>query len=258
MKRELACVLAAAALLLAACSARKDPGFQGWVEADLIFVGPDETGRVQTLEVREGDPVTTGQLVLTLDDDLQQADVAQKTATVTNARQTLDRAQALLKVNAGTQKAYDDAQQVQREADALLNSSRTRLARRRVFSPVTGSVQQVYYRPGEMVPVGKPVVALLPPENLKIRFFVSEPALAGLAIGDRIDVHCDGCLDTEARISFIARSAEFTPPVIYSLDERAKLVFLVEARTVKHVDLRVGQPVNVSLRPKDAATAAAP
>jgi HlyD family secretion protein len=245
--------LAAMALALAGCNGSNDRSYQGWIEADLIFVGPDETGRVETLAVREGDPVAAGAPLFTVDADLQRADVLQNTATVTNARQTFARAELLLKSKSGTQKAYDDAQQVLREAEARLNSAETRLARRRVFSPAAGVVQQVYYRPGETVAAGRPVVALLPPGNIKIRFFVPEAMLPKIALGDAIELQCDGCAgDLTARISFIARSAEFTPPVIYSLEERAKLVFLVEARPERPDALRVGQPVSVMLAPAKA------
>ena len=101
-----------------------------------------------------------------------------------NAQQAYERAQALLKSMAGTQKALDDAEAALRTAQARLNSAQTRLARRKVFSPVAGSVQQIYYRGGEMVPAGRPIVALLPPANLKVRFFVSEAMLPKLEFGD--------------------------------------------------------------------------
>jgi HlyD family secretion protein len=74
-----------AALLLAACDARKESTFQGWVEPELIFGGPDEAGRVETLTVREGDQVERGMLLFTIDPDLQQADVAMQEAAMKNA-----------------------------------------------------------------------------------------------------------------------------------------------------------------------------
>jgi HlyD family secretion protein len=89
---------------------------------------------------------------------------------------------------------------------------------------------------------------LLPPGNIKVRFYVPESVLPGIAYGDLIRVTCDGCVsDLTARVSFIARQSEFTPPVIYSLEERAKLVFLIEALPEKPGELRVGQPVGVTL-----------
>jgi HlyD family secretion protein len=238
-----------ACLVPVGCDNGKEPTFQGWVEAELIFVGPDESGRVETLTVREGDQVERGKLLFTVDPDLQLADVAMQEAAVKNAQQAYDRAQQLVKTQAGTQKALDDAEAALRTAQARLNSAQTRLARRKVFSPVTGSVQQIYYRGGELVPAGKPILALLPPGNLKVRFFVNEATLPKLKFGDPVSITCDGCdPGIIAKISFISRASEFTPPVIYSVEERSKLVFLIEARPEERPErLRVGQPVSVAL-----------
>jgi HlyD family secretion protein len=99
-----------------------------------------------------------------------------------------------------------------------------------------------------MVPAGRPVAALLPPGNLKVRFYVPESVLPKVAYGDVVKVGCDGCAgDLTARVSFIASAAEFTPPVIYSRDERSKLVFLVEALPEKPQQFRVGQPIEVAV-----------
>ena len=245
MMARLLTAAAACVLLLSACN-KNDNTYQGWIEADLIFVAPDEVGRVQTLSVREGDTVKTGEPLFTVDDDLQQADLAQVRASLTNAQQTFDRASQLAKNGAGTQKDLD-------AAVARLNSSQTRLARRSVFSPVDGSVQQIYFRPGEMVPAGRPVLALLPPGNVKVRFFAPETLVPNIAYGDVVRIGCDGCAsDLTARVSFIARQSEFTPPVIYSLAERAKLVFLIEALPENPGALRVGQPVDVTVPPQPA------
>jgi HlyD family secretion protein len=242
----IALVLASAAL--AACGKGNDRTLQGWVEADLIFVSPDEQGRVETLNVREGDHVAKGAALFTVDDDLQQADVVVKKATLTNAEQNYARAEELAKTNAGTKKAFDDAQAALRQAKANLEASQTRLERRKAFSRVDGTVEQIYYRPGETVPAGRPVVALLPPGNLKIRFFAPQAELPKIKYGETISVSCDGCdKGLTAKVSFIARSAEYTPPVIYSTEERAKLVFLIEARPDDPQKFRVGQPVSVTL-----------
>jgi HlyD family secretion protein len=235
-------------LALAGCGNGNDRILQGWVEAELVFVSPDEQGRVETLKVREGDRVKKGDLLFTVDDDLQKADVTVRNTAVINAQQAFDRAKELLKSSAGTQKNFDDAEAALRQAKANLEWAQTRLARRNAHSPADGTIEQIYYRPGETVPAGRPVVALLPPGNLKIRFFAPQAVLPELKYGDAIGVTCDGC-DTglTAKISFIARSAEFTPPVIYSQEERAKLVFLIEARPEHPEKFRVGQPVTVTL-----------
>ena len=237
-----------AALALGGCDNGNNRVLQGWVEAELIFVSPDEQGRVEMLKVREGDHVKKGDLLFTVDDDLQKADVVVRNTTVINAQQSFDRAKELLKSAAGTQKNYDDAEAAMRQAKANLEWAKTRLERRNAYSPAEATVEQIYYRPGETVPAGRPVVALLPPGNLKIRFFVPQAILPQINYGDFVGVSCDGCENgLTAKVSFIARSAEFTPPVIYSQEERAKLVFLIEARPEKPDKFRVGQPVTVTL-----------
>jgi len=244
----------ALATTLAGCNEKRDPGFQGWVEADMIFVSPDESGRVTKLNVREGDEVKQGEQLYSVDDDLQKADLNQNKATLANAQQTYDRAASLSKTGSGTQATLDAAVSALRVAEARVNTSETRLSRRQGFAPVAGTIQQIYFREGEMVQAQRPVLSIMPPGNMKIRFFVPETELPKLAIGDEVRVTCDNCSpELSARIYFIATTAEYTPPVIYSLDERNKLVYLIQARPSKPDALRVGQPISVYLKPKAIA-----
>ncbi|KIZ45462.1 MULTISPECIES: efflux RND transporter periplasmic adaptor subunit [Rhodopseudomonas] len=234
--------------LLAGCGKPDDGAYQGWVEADMIFVSPDEAGRVTRLDVREGDEVKPGEPLYAVDDDLQQADLNQNQATLANARQTYERAEALRRTGSGTQASLDSAVSALRVAEARVETSQTRLRRRNAFAPVGGNIQQIYFRVGEMVPAQKPVLSILPPGNMKVRFFVAEPDLPKLKVGDEVRVSCDNCAaDLTATIYFIATTAEYTPPVIYSLEERSKLVYLIQARPSKPASLRVGQPVTVRL-----------
>lgn len=234
------------ALMASNCGGPKDPGYQGWIEADLIFVSPDESGRVVKLNVREGDKIDVGTPIYAVDDDLQQAALNQSNATLANAQQSYDRALALSKTGSGTQANLDNAVAALRVAQAQMNTSQTRLNRRRMNAPIAGTVQQIYFREGETVPAQRPVISILPPGNMKVRFFVSEPELPKIKIGQDVRVTCDGCTtDLTAKIYFIATMAEYTPPVIYSLDERSKLVYLVQARPGKPDALRVGQPVSI-------------
>ena len=242
-------LVVALGLLLAACGNERSNTHQGWIEGVFVFVGPDEAGRVEQMHVREGDPIKADAPLFSVDAELQQADLRVAEAALANSQNAFERAQQLLKSGSGSQKAFDDAQANLLEADARTKAARTRLARRELSSPVTGTVQQIYYRPGEMVPAGKAVLSILPPGNVKVRFFVQQAVLPKISLGDTIGVSCDGCpADITARISFIASSAEFTPPVIFSEEERGKLVFLVEALPDKPDSLRVGQPVSVTLR----------
>src|SRR5262245_2517529 len=134
-------------------------------------------------------------------------------------------------------------------AQAALAQAEWRLGQKRGVAPQAGLVVDTLYRPGEMVAAGQPIVQLLPPANVKIRFFVPEPVVGRIAIGQTVQVSCDGCgAPVPATVRFVSPQAEFTPPVIYSREERARLVFMVEARPNERAEtLHVGQPVDVAL-----------
>ena len=124
------------------------------------------------------------------------------------------------------------------------------LAQKSVAAPVAGLVQDTLYVQGEWVPAGSPVVSLLPPQNIKVRFFVPETRIGALKTGQAVTLSCDGCAaPISAAISYISPQAEYTPPVIYSRENRGKLVFLVEARPapINAAKLRPGQPMDVRL-----------
>ena len=148
----------------------------------------------------------------------------------------------------------DEIRAAEAEAAAARQSlaqAEWRLRQKSVASSVTGTVSDTLFVRGEWVPAGAPVVSVLPPGNVKVRFYVPEPKLGGIKMGQKVELVCDGCAQPlEAAISFIASQAEFTPPVIYSKDNRAKLVFLVEARPSAQdaVRLHPGQPVDVRLK----------
>lgn len=145
------------------------------------------------------------------------------------------------------------AEQEAKAAQAQLAQAEWRVAQKTQRVPAAADVVDVLYREGEYVPLGGPVLTLLPPGNIKARFFVPEAAVGSLALGQPVSLTCDGCgAPIPARLSFIAREAEFTSPLIYSRENRAALVFLVEARPepAEARRLHPGQPLQVRLGAK--------
>lgn len=140
--------------------------------------------------------------------------------------------------------------EVQAAKDTLAQAQ-WRLDQKAQSAPADALVVDTLYRPGEYVAAGAPVVSLLPPGNVKVRFYIPEASVANVRPGMTASVRCDGCGDPiPVRIDFVAPEAEYTPPVIYSRENRAKLVFLVEARPQKLASvLRPGLPVEVNLDP---------
>jgi HlyD family secretion protein len=216
--------------------------------------------------------------------EIQQAEANLADAQATLARTTADlaRGQALLPKGDATKQAVDQMQADDRSAQAKVEALRAalaqalapmgrdteiagqraavaaahaaldmaewRLAQRRVIAPAAGRVADVLARPGETMAAGSPVVSLLPPGNIFVRFFVPETALATLHQGDPVALTCDACpADLTGTISFISPQAEYTPPLIYSESSRSKLVFLIEARPRpdQAAGLNPGEPVEV-------------
>lgn len=152
----------------------------------------------------------------------------------------------------------DAAREKVRSAQAMVDQAQWQVSQKQQVAPAAGQVQQVLYRPGEYVAAGQPVIELLPPTRMKIRFFVPETALASLQPGGKVAVSCDGCKPFDATIRYVSPNAEYTPPFIYSRDNREKFVYLVEAwpAAERAATLHPGQPVDV--RPLAAVAGKAP
>ncbi len=133
-------------------------------------------------------------------------------------------------------------------AQAALAQAEWRTRQKQQAAPVAEQVSDTFFRVGEWVGAGQPVVALLPPDGIRARFYVPERELGGIALGQAVQLRCDGCgAPIAARIDRIATQPEFTPPIIYSNDQRARLVFMVQARPDARdaPRLKPGQPVDV-------------
>lgn len=136
-------------------------------------------------------------------------------------------------------------------ARAALDQALWTLNQKTVSATVSGRVFDTLYRVGEWVPASRPVVRMLPSDNIKIRFFVPEPMVGTLTVGRKISFRCDGApSDFTATVSYVSTESEFTPPIIYSNETRSKLVFMVEARPSAEDASRLhpGQPVEVFLK----------
>ncbi|HET7534920.1 MAG TPA: HlyD family efflux transporter periplasmic adaptor subunit [Candidatus Didemnitutus sp.] len=135
-------------------------------------------------------------------------------------------------------------------AQAALDRAEWNVAQKTQAAPRAALVDDTLYREGEFVVAGAPIIALLPPENLKVRFFVPEAEFGGLKAGDPVQISFTGrATPIAARVSYLSPRPEYTPPVLYNRENRAKLVFMVEAVPVNPAearDLHPGQPVDVT------------
>ena len=176
--------------------------------------------------------------------DQRRADYQSAEAKTQHAEAALAQAKAPM----GREREIEAQRASVEAARAALAMAEWRLAQRTVTAPVGGRVADVMAQPGETMAAGAPVVSILPPENIFVRFFVPETALSGLHRGDPVSFGCDGCqAGLVGTISFISPTAEYTPPVIYSESTRAKLVYRIEARPRpdQAALFNPGQPIDV-------------
>lgn len=267
------CISILLLLLLSACGKSDDQVWLGYGEGDNAFISAPQPGWVSSMHVERGALVHRSDLLFTLDDTAQMANRDQAVATLTNAKASLAQEQAnlayaqmqltrqtgLARAHAGTPANLDLArsnyQQSQariaqlqsqiEQMNASLSGATYSLTQRNVVAQTEGRVQDIYFRTGEYVPASTPVLSILPPKNIYVRFFVPETQFSKVHIGQKVRVTCDGCRPMTAEISFIAQKEEFTPPVVFSEDSRTKLVFKLEARMPGGMKLNPGQPVQV-------------
>lgn len=261
-------------MALAGCGESDDHAWLGYAEGDTAFIAAPQAGWVANLRVERGADVKLGDMLFALDDTVQtsardqaQAQIAQAQGQMGQARASLElaqkelvRQQGLLRAGATSKQALDQAKSAhdtaaalvaqidaaEQQARATLTGAAYQLSERVVVSRTAGRVQDVFFRPGEYAPAMTPVVSILPPGNVYVRFFVPETEFARVRLGEKVSIHCDGCArDLTATVSFIAAQEEFTPPVIFSVGNREKLVFKVEARAPGGLALHPGQPVDV-------------
>jgi HlyD family secretion protein len=264
-KRYWILVFAAALALLAGCSGNSSNTFQGYVEGEYVYVAPPLGGALDDLAVARGDEVTNGQLLFTLErgsesDALKSAkkNLAQAQANLKLSQSVLARREELRTNNEVISPEELDQARAQRDADAAQaaslqaaeSKSQWSFDQKQQLAPTNAFVQDTLYRPGEYVQAANPVVVLLPPANIKTRFFVPENVLPRIKAGETVTVTFDGAPHSySATVSYISTQNEFTPPVIYSRENRSKLVYMVEARFSPDdaAQLRPGQPVEVTI-----------
>ena len=263
---KILCGLALAAMFIAGCSPNSSNQFQGYIEGEYVYVASPLGGTLQNLAVARGDQVDAGQWLFQLErrseaDAARQAsnNLAQAKANLALSeaeyarREQLRGDQGVISAEELDQaRAQRDADQAQVEAQtAALDKANWSFDQKQQFAPTNAFVQDTLYRVGEWVAAGNPVVQLAAAGNLKVRFFVPETVLPKIKSGQTVRVTFDGGQrNYSATVNYISTQAEFTPPVIYSHENRAKLVYMIEAKfsPADAADLRPGQPVDVELK----------
>lgn len=257
--RTNAALVLAASLALSACEEASETSYQGYVEGEYIHIAPLQPGHVVSIDVRRGDQAKEGTRLVQMDATGQQAQRQQILADIELSRQQLARQQKLVTGNIVSKNRLDEIIATHERNQARLVEAEWQLAQRTLNAPKAGVVEDVLYRPGEWVAAGRPIVTILPPDNIKIRFFIPEPDLGRIAVGNKVTITCSGCGEgSDAEIGFIATEVEFTPPVLFSENQQQRLVYLVEAWPTEpgepNTRLHPGQPVTVHPSQKSMTT----
>jgi len=308
------CALVACLAAFTGCHRQQSNRFQGYVEGEYVYVASPFAGQLETLSVKRGTRVKTGDRLFALEcgletaardeaerklvqgkANLEDAKKGKRPPEIESAESQLKQARAALVLSEKEYKRQDDLHTrgvtsaedfdrarssrdqdqhrvAQLEADlttahlgeredqvaaaeanvhalqAALAQADWNLSQKRQDAPENGLVYDLLYQQGEWVGAGKPIVALLPPENVKVRVFVPEGKVGSVHPGEPVHVFVDGAGETYAgKVTYISPQAEYTPPVIYSQESREKLVFMIEVRfeAPTAAKLNPGQPVDV-------------
>jgi len=251
--------------LLASCNQNKT-SLNGYVEGEYQYITPTTSGTLKNLYVRRGDIVKTGDKLFALDDielianiENVKADIRQLEAVFDESTKTYQRAEELLKSKTISQADFDRQNSNYNAAKAKLDAANQSLisAQKKLQDSAPWAINDAYventfFLPGEFVQAGKPVISLLPPNEVKIRFFIPQKQLPKMTEGKYVTVSCDGCpKKIKAKIIYIAKQAEYTPPVIYSTQARQKMVFMVEVKPDEPEQcLNPGLPVDIDIEDK--------
>ncbi len=253
--------------LLAGCSKNSTGAFQGYVEGEYVYVAAPLGGALEKLAVARGDAVKAGQVLFELERGSEAAALAQAEKNLAAAKTSLEFAESTyqrrkeLRESPSAIVSAEELDKARADRDAAtsqvaalqaaLEKANWASAQKQQFAPADAQVHDTLYRQGEFVAAGNPVVVLLPPGNLKVRFFVPQEKLAQVKVGGTVSVQCDGATKPfSATVNYIATQAEYTPPVIYSRETRANLVFMIEAKfsPADAAELRPGQPADVEVK----------
>ena len=239
--------------LISSCSSRDQNRFQGYVEGEFVYVASPLAGQLESLKVQRGDQVKAGDSLFALDEIAEKAALDMAGAAMILSEAEFARQDKLLRTGPAAAQDYDRARSARDQDRQRVTQAEWNFNQKRQAAPLAGLVYDTLFRQGEWVAAGKPVVALLPPQNIKVRTFVPETQVGAIHYGDTTRVMVDGVPDPFiGKVSYISPHAEYTPPVIYSRESRAKLVFMIESVFDPDVSagLHPGQPVDVEFKSK--------
>jgi HlyD family secretion protein len=236
-------------IFLVGCSHSDSNKLQGYVEGEFVYVSSSLGGTLESLHVSRGQQVKVGDQLFELDSTAEKAALSQAQAALIYSQSEFERQERLMQTMGATSKGeYERSRSLRDQDKERVTKAHWDLSQKSQIAPQAGVIFDTLYRAGEWVVGGHPVVAILAPQNIKVRAFIPEPRIARIHLGDAINVLVDGIGNPiPGKVSFVSPQAEYTPPVIYSRESRDKLVFMIEIvfDLQTSAKLHPGQPVDV-------------
>lgn len=245
---------------LSGCNSEKS-SLNGYVEADYKYLSPTSSGILKNLYVQKGDYVQAGTKLFELEDTELKTSVDNAKSEIERAKASLQetemaylRAKELIKDNVISKSDLEKMETGYHTSKAQLEISKQNLisAEKRLTDSAIKIeedtyIEDTFFTTGEFIQSGKPVVSTFSQKDIKIRFFIPQAELPKIKRQKHMLISCDGCAKKiQANITYIAKKAEYTPPVIYSTSSRQKMVFMIEAKPEKEEsELHPGLPVSI-------------
>lgn len=252
--------------------------FNGYIDADLVYLSSDYPGRLSKLLVHRGDHVkphqplfsleqTSEKLAVAIGETNRQALVAQKQQLLaqlhyneSNYHRTLQTRKANAASQLDLEATERDLQNLREQIAAIdaqiegshfdIQNRQWQVSRKEGIAPSNGLIYDTFYTEAEYVQAGQPILALVTPQYIKVIFYVPEKQMSSMALNKKIILHADNANNlAQGKISYISNTAQFTPPIIYSIENRHELIFRVEAHLIKpNLDhIHLGQPVSLEI-----------
>jgi len=191
--RQLVLAVALIALLLVtSCSDKPRDHFQGYVEGEFVYVASPLAGTLESLQVRRGQQVKAGDSLFVLDETGEKAARDQNQAALVLSEAEYKRQDQLFQTGVAANQDLDRARSTRDQDRQRLTQAEWNFSQKQQSPPQAGLVYDTLYREGEWVAAGKPIVALLPPQNIKVRAFVPETRVGSIQYGETVRATVDG------------------------------------------------------------------
>ncbi|MEL6863806.1 MAG: efflux RND transporter periplasmic adaptor subunit [Bacteroidota bacterium] len=183
---------------------------QGSVQSDDVVIATSEVpGRIVKLNVKEGQRVNKGQLIAKLDMESVDKQIAELQTALDLADEVYDRQKRLWDQNIGSEIQYLQSKNNKERLEKSLESIRFQLTKANIYAPISGMVDHVFTKQGELANPGLPIIDILSTRKVKVVADVPENYLTAVRKGELVTIHFPALgEERKARVSMIGRTID--------------------------------------------------